>query len=240
MESHFVTFQLVHVQEVAFKSTVETYNIVNEVMDEVDVIVIVVACCVCAVLVAIGVAICVKECYRRKHAQSFDLLEVPHVNLKLEDFTLTRIPRPRPVYTESAGVKVKVKAEASCLNGSSEAHYVSAGSCKPACVINPENIHVRMASSSEGLVVGITCHPSAVTGCQVDPHLSGTSRKSKSKNRSGDKHCDEGDEDDEDHQASEKLLGSLCHGGADGTANPVFVDEPEEGARDSDCGEESD
>jgi hypothetical protein len=77
MDNYFVTFDLLHAKHVPLDpSSTRTYDIVTEVLDDVDIIVIIVACCVCAVLIAIGIVICVKECYRRKHAQSFNLLEV--------------------------------------------------------------------------------------------------------------------------------------------------------------------
>lgn len=73
-------------------------------IDDIDVIVIIVACCICAVLLVLGVIICVKQWYRKTRAQSFDLIDTPHVNLKMEDFTLTRIPRPRAIYNEGGTV----------------------------------------------------------------------------------------------------------------------------------------
>nr|KAG5689308.1 hypothetical protein BaRGS_022032 [Batillaria attramentaria] len=225
----FMTFEVTHAEQVELKPDVDTYNIVSTVMDEVDIIVIVVACCVCGVLIAIGIAICVKECYRRKYAQSFDLLEIPHVNLKLEDFTLTRIPRPKTIYTEGSSVTMKSFTDGGGggggrshqQNGGSLSHSSNGHTRTPS--INAEDMHVRVKSHSEGIVIGITSsQPHSAAGATGDPFSNGTLKKNKSRMRtpSGD------DYPEGEYQASERLLGGRPHD-VDGTLNPVFVDEVE-------------
>lgn len=214
----FMTFDVTHAEQVELKPELDTYSLVTKVMDDVDIIVIIVACCVCGVLIAIGVAICVKECYRRKHAQSFDLLEIPHVNLKLEDFTLTRIPRPKTIYNDGSSVTMKSYTEQAAGKGG---HHQNG--------INAEDMHVRVKSHSEGIVIGITSshpyhHNSAAAVAHEDPYANaGTLRKNKSRTPSGD------DYPEGEYQANERLLGGggMGHNDVNGTINPVFLDDGE-------------
>ena len=170
IDGHFATFDLSHAKHVPLAPApdLRTYNIVTEVMDDVDIIVIIVACCVCGLLVAIGIAICVKECYRRKHAQSFNLLEVPHVSLKLEDFTLTRIPRPRTIYNDAGAASASTVA----LKGFSEGgEYhpptttagvpTNGGSSSGGGMLHPSDMHLHVKQHSDGLIVGLTSSSSS-------------------------------------------------------------------------------
>lgn len=52
-------------------------------------IVLIIACVVCSI-----------RCCRRQPSKTLDFLDTPRLNLRLEDYTLTRIPRPHTVYAD--------------------------------------------------------------------------------------------------------------------------------------------
>lgn len=223
-----MTFEVTHAEQVPLGPETDTYSFgPSPSMDEVDIIVIIVACCVCGLLIAIGVTICVKECYRRKFAQSFNLLDIPHVNLKMEDFTLTRIPRPKTIYTEANPANTKAFSEPG-QNGEStrgvdiDSSTVNGHNVASKNSINPEDLHVLVKTHSGGIIVGITSSPPCSTISST--HSNSNVRKNKFRIRtSAEEECTEGD-----IQASEKLLGSGFCGDAGGTLNPVFVDDFED------------
>ncbi|XP_067663006.1 uncharacterized protein [Haliotis asinina] len=175
-------------------------------LDKVDLIVIIVACCICGILITIGVILCGKECWKRKYAQSFDLLEVPHVNLKLEDFTLTRIPRPKAVYNEESVTMQGYVDNSSQRIVKNSGHQVTNGNS-----VHSNDIHVRMKQNKDGLVVGVTGYTTQTNG---------VSDRAAKRNSSV---CNEAS-----HQgdpATENLLKSTDHSTATGTNNPIFVDD---------------
>lgn len=240
IDSHFATFDLSHAKHVPLETAdTKTYSIVTEVMDDIDIIVIIVACCVCAVLIAIGIAICVKECYRRKHAQSFNLLEVPHVNLKLEDFTLTRIPRPRAIYNDaSASVAFKGFSEGEPGTTTCQPPTAVTATNRQAKsrsgALHPSDMHLHVKQHDDGLIVGLTSVCSHYSSSNTNSHCfnysdvfaNGVAQQNEpragipSSNNHPESEC----------QASAWLLGNRCHSDVEGTMNPVFVDDHEEGA----------
>lgn len=254
MDNYFVTFVLSHAKHVPLDpSDARTYSIVTEVMDDVDIVVIIVACCVCSVLIAIGVVICVKECYRRKHAQSFNLLEVPHVNVKLEDFTLTRIPRPRAIYTDPGSAPAVVKGFSE-RDGDGSAtmvhnlrsgaglsqHGVVNGGGGRAGGIHPSEMHLRIQQHSDGIIVGVTSssssyYPPSNRGVDhsysyQDEALSVDASSGHQASRKPRLRAPVGDAA-EGNGASERLLdhSPRCLGDQlPGTMNPVYVDDQEE------------
>ncbi|XP_029655807.1 mucin-3A-like [Octopus sinensis] len=76
--------------------------------------VITIACSAIVAMLVIGLVVALRECYRRKHTQTFDLTNTPNVHMKLEDFTLTRIPRSSTWYSDE-GVAIQRFSE---TNGS--------------------------------------------------------------------------------------------------------------------------
>lgn len=52
-------------------------------------IVLIIACVVCSI-----------RCCRRQPSKTLDFLDTPRLNMRLEDYTLTRIPRPHTVYAD--------------------------------------------------------------------------------------------------------------------------------------------
>ncbi|KAK3581643.1 hypothetical protein CHS0354_018054 [Potamilus streckersoni] len=70
-------------------------------LERLDIIIISIAAVLFFVLLVACSCICCREMYRRKHVQSFKLKETPHVSVKVEDYTLTRIPRTKVIYTDS-------------------------------------------------------------------------------------------------------------------------------------------
>ncbi|KAL3880319.1 hypothetical protein ACJMK2_032567 [Sinanodonta woodiana] len=70
-------------------------------LERLDIIIISIAAVLFFVLLVACSCICCREIYKRKHVQSFQLKETPHVSVKVEDYTLTRIPRTKVNYTDS-------------------------------------------------------------------------------------------------------------------------------------------
>ncbi|KAH3733028.1 hypothetical protein DPMN_039452 [Dreissena polymorpha] len=103
-----------------------------------------------------------RECVRRKRGQSFTLTEVPHVNTKLADLTITKIPC-RKVINEKDGVTEasaphtsKIIAElkhACCQSGWSTEDGVTRENRQS---INAEYILIRMSDWRDGVVFGVT------------------------------------------------------------------------------------
>ncbi|KAH3817677.1 hypothetical protein DPMN_119232 [Dreissena polymorpha] len=98
----------------------------------------------------------------QEKGQSFTLTEVPHVNTKLADFTLTKIPRPKVIY-EKDGVTEASAAHTSkfldelkhagCQSGWSSEDGVNIENRQS---INAEDILVRMSDWRDGVVFGVT------------------------------------------------------------------------------------
>lgn len=53
-----------------------------------------------AIVLMIAFVVCSIRCCRRQPSKTLDFLETPRLNLRLEDYTLTRIPRPHTVYAD--------------------------------------------------------------------------------------------------------------------------------------------
>ena len=131
-------------------------------LEKVDIIIIVLAGILFGFLICMCVAIACRECYKKKRAASFTLLDVPHVSLNMEDFTLTKIPRPKTIYSEGNGVEPtfalaknsryeRPKSLPTCNTYSpfnNETH-----------LINAETIRMRIQPHPEGVLVGLTCTP---------------------------------------------------------------------------------
>uniref|UniRef100_V5H7U7 Putative lpxtg-motif cell wall anchor domain protein n=1 Tax=Ixodes ricinus TaxID=34613 RepID=V5H7U7_IXORI len=52
------------------------------------------------IVLVIAFVVCSIRCCRRQPSKTLDFLETPRLNLRLEDYTLTRIPRPHTVYAD--------------------------------------------------------------------------------------------------------------------------------------------
>lgn len=52
------------------------------------------------IVLIIACVVCTIKCCRRQPTKTLDFLETPHLNLRLEDYTLTRIPRPHTIYAD--------------------------------------------------------------------------------------------------------------------------------------------
>lgn len=66
----------------------------------VEQIIIIVTCIVVGLVVFCSVCCLVCKCHRKKYSKSFTLQETPPEDVKTEDFTLTKMDRPQPVYTD--------------------------------------------------------------------------------------------------------------------------------------------
>ena len=78
-------------------------------LDSVEQIIIIVTVCVVASLIMCTVCVLICRCHRRKHTKSFTLQETPPDNYNIHDFTLTKMDRPQPVYTEEGIVMPAVE-----------------------------------------------------------------------------------------------------------------------------------
>ena len=106
-------------------------------LEEIDLIVLIAAGSFCLVLIIAGLVICIREFYHRKRTRVFELAN----KYQVEDFTLTKIPRPAVTYSEK-GVEVHT-------NGHGDPHDLEGGSLR-------DSIHLRVNSNENGLVIGIT------------------------------------------------------------------------------------
>ncbi|XP_064481767.1 uncharacterized protein LOC135394757 isoform X2 [Ornithodoros turicata] len=52
------------------------------------------------IVLVIAFVVCTIKCCRRQPTKTLDFLETPHLNLRLEDYSLTRIPRPHTIYAD--------------------------------------------------------------------------------------------------------------------------------------------
>ncbi|XP_050417290.1 uncharacterized protein LOC126830874 [Patella vulgata] len=213
IENKVVTFTAQSVLEVALQdSDINSLDLPGHGIDKIDIIVIIVACCICGVLLVIGITVCIKECYRRKYAQSFDLLDMPHVNLKLEDFTLTRIPRPKTTYTNENTTNTHSYPERYSQPVNKEnGHQVNNGNH-----INLNDVHVRMQPLSDGIVVGVTGY--------VTPN--GTSKKKKHAPSASSNFS----QSDTLGDPSTENLVPDGHFTSIGALNPIFVDDDDQGS----------
>ena len=131
-------------------------------LEKVDIIIIVLAGILFGFLICMCVAIACRECYKKKRAASFTLLDVPHVSLNMEDFTLTKIPRPKTIYSEGNGVEPTF----ALANNSRYERPKSLPTCNTYSpfnnethLINAETIRMRIQPHPEGVLVGLTCTP---------------------------------------------------------------------------------
>ncbi len=69
-------------------------------LDYVDKIIITVVCIVAGICILVGFIYCCYECRKKKYSQSFTLGKSPGLD-SMQDFTLTKMRRPQPVYNES-------------------------------------------------------------------------------------------------------------------------------------------
>ncbi|ESP04415.1 hypothetical protein LOTGIDRAFT_170806 [Lottia gigantea] len=209
IENVVVTFTALSVEEVALPpGDVDSSDLPQRGIDNIDIIVIIVACCVCGILIVIGITVCVKECYKRKHAQSFDLLDMPHVNLKLEDFTLTRIPRPKTNYNTDNVTANPYTDRYNQQTKKENGQQVSNGNH-----IDLKDVHVRMQPlKNEGIIVGVTGYASA----------NGAPRKKKRAPSASSR------QSHEDHLRGDPSTESLVpetNSSSMGASNPIFVDD---------------
>ena len=211
LQGQIATFEAVHMEEVPLlKDAPTVFDMPDEGLDKVDIIVIIVACCICGVLLSIGGILCIKECYKRKYAQSFDLMEVPHVNLKLEDFSLTRIPRAKAVYNDDS-ITMQSYTD-------SYGQHVAKGSGGQ--IKSNNGMHVRMNENTDGIVIGVV----------------GTSRKNGHSNGKKSKWRSSVSSENSTvaNPSMENLLPSSSDSHTtDGASNPVFVDDESPSSNDS-------
>lgn len=52
------------------------------------------------IVLVIAFVVCTIKCCRRQPTKTLDFLETPHLNLRLEDYSLMRIPRPHTIYAD--------------------------------------------------------------------------------------------------------------------------------------------
>lgn len=142
-------------------------------LEVVDIVIIGIASFLFAVLVLMMIILVCRECYFRKRTTTFHLTEIPHVNLKLSDFTLTRIPRPKMFYRENS-LRKHEPVPLSKLRHSQNGH--SRTSSKGKVNVPVDKINVRMRDHDGGLVVGVTC--SNPSGPNNDASSSSSSPKS--------------------------------------------------------------
>ncbi|XP_060080872.1 uncharacterized protein LOC132560228 [Ylistrum balloti] len=135
-------------------------------LNKVDIIVIIVACCVSFILICIGCCICLREYYIRKRSRSFDLSDIVNFNLKLEDYTLTKIPRNKPFYSDNA-VKMQSFTRKNGQQAKSLLEQEERCNCDDVNVM--KEVKVRMNSHSDGIVIGVTATsiPDVVTNHQI-------------------------------------------------------------------------
>lgn len=156
-------------------------------LETVDIVIISLAAFLFIVLLFMMSIVLCRECYVRKHRSTFNLTDIPHVNLKLSDFSLTRIPRPQMLYRGNSRVR---KPEPIPLHRVIKAQNDHTRAHSPDRVrVNADNIHVRMSDHKDGLVVGVTYSnpPSPKndsSSCSSSPKCEDQSKKSLIKERS--------------------------------------------------------
>ena len=154
------------------------------VLEKEDIIIIVVAGALFGLLTSLCVAIACRECYRKRRAASFNLLDVPRVSLDMDDFTLTKIPRPKLIYGENNSATT---APTPVYNGNhnlrpkrlpvSDVNSAETLKIRP---VSTDSIQVRIQPHPDGVVVGVTCTPprSPTRDCSNSDHSSPRSEAS--------------------------------------------------------------
>ena len=156
-------FEIKSVKVISMKTGyIKRPSAAKPVLEKEDIVIIVTAGVLFGFLLSVCAAIACRECYKRRRAASFNLLDVPHVNLDMEDFTLTKIPRPQMIYREnsstaptSSTVKAKRQGRPKSLPASDSNAAVSNGTHS----VNADTIQVRIQPHPDGVVVGVTCTP---------------------------------------------------------------------------------
>ncbi|WAR01046.1 hypothetical protein MAR_025418 [Mya arenaria] len=133
----------------------------ESVIEMTDIVLISVSSFVFLLLIMLCIIYTCRECLVKKRGHTFSVIDIPHVNLKLADFSLTKIPRPQMVYhadgdtrpttaSESlyrAGRRPHIPPRWSAQDPTPQEHRLS---------VNAEDIQVRMADRDGGLVIGVT------------------------------------------------------------------------------------
>ncbi|XP_045205692.2 serine-rich adhesin for platelets-like [Mercenaria mercenaria] len=201
---HVLNFTATHFEVLEIiSSDINDLEVAKTGLEVVDVVIISIASFLFAVLVLMMIILMCRECYVRKRTTTFHLTDVPHVNLKLSDFTLTRIPRPKMFYRENSLRKpapVPVSKLRTAQNGHSDPNS------NEKMNVNPDNIRIRMSKHEDGLVVGITC--------SNPPSPKNDSSSCSSSPNSGD-------------QAKKCLLKGETSAISDGVANPSYSTDEE-------------
>ena len=155
----------------------------GRVLDKEDIIIIVVAGALFVLLTCMCVAIACRECYRKRRAASFNLLDVPRVSLDMDDFTLTKIPRPKLIHKENNATTRATPI----YNGNQypRPKYLPVGDVNSAETlrirpVSTDSIQVRIQPHPDGVVVGVTCTPprSPTRDCSNSEHSSPRSEAS--------------------------------------------------------------
>ncbi|KAH3831185.1 hypothetical protein DPMN_104447 [Dreissena polymorpha] len=133
-----------------------------------DILIISISSFLFFVLLLMCIVMVCRECVRRKRGQSFTLTEVPHVNTKLADFTLTKIPRLKVIYEKDGVTEVSAPHTSKFLDELKHAGCQSGWSTKDGVTrenrqsINAEDILVRMSDWRDGVVFGVTSRHKAM------------------------------------------------------------------------------
>ncbi|KAK3100373.1 hypothetical protein FSP39_018971 [Pinctada imbricata] len=128
-----------------FSNNESTYSRIG--LSEIDIIVISAVCSASMILVCIGFIICAREYYGKYRTRSFDLSEIDWSS-KADDYTLTKIPRPKVTYSEN-GMKLhsigKTSGKEMREKSSAEENETLVSSVK-----------LRVNTDENGLTVGVT------------------------------------------------------------------------------------
>ncbi|XP_060556671.1 mucin-5AC-like isoform X2 [Ruditapes philippinarum] len=152
--THVLNFTAINLEIVKLSSSdIDGLEVARSGLEVVDIVIISIASFLFAVLVLMMVIVICRECYVRKRTTTFHLRDVPHVNLKLSDFTLTRIPRPQMFYRENSRRKHGPIPVSKLRKSQSNGHSDTKDKVK----VNQDQIRVRMSKHDDGLVVGVTC-----------------------------------------------------------------------------------
>ena len=179
-----IEYEVTSVQVIPMaKKDVEKPKEMRHELDKEDIVIIVVAGVLFGFLLCMCVAIACRECYRRRRAGSFNLLDVPRVNLDMDDFTLTKIPRPQVNYRENNPIGRAIPV----YNGDrytrpkhlpvSDVNSAETLRIRP---VSTDSIQVRIQPHPDGVVVGVTCTPprSPTRDCSTSEHSSPRSEAS--------------------------------------------------------------
>lgn len=147
-----------------------------------------------ALLCISGISLLCRECYLRHRGSSFSLKELPHVDFKMSDFSLIKIPRPRMIYTESSSQEPKPRVESLYNNNVISMNDTNVD--KPSGThVHPESIRVHRIDHQSGLLVGVTTY----SGRENDERTV---------------HSD---------NPTAKLIHEDSEAGSNGTANPAYL-----------------